>query len=50
VREYEGIVALIEAGAPRADIEAAARRHRAATLDAYLLHEHPDETLGLPAS
>jgi hypothetical protein len=27
----------------------AARRHRSATLDAYLIHEHPDEALGLPA-
>ncbi|MFF2053223.1 GntR family transcriptional regulator [Leifsonia sp. NPDC058194] len=40
VREHEGIVALIETGAPVDEIESAARRHRAATLDAYLEHEH----------
>lgn len=49
VHEHETIVALIEAGAPLGEIEKAARRHRAATLDAYMIHEHPDETLGLPA-
>ncbi len=49
VREHENIVQLIEHGAPLGDIETAARRHRSATLDAYLIHEHPDETLGLPA-
>ena len=49
VREHENIVRLIETGAPLAEIEEAARRHRSATLDAYLVHEHPDETLGLPA-
>ncbi|WP_395246070.1 GntR family transcriptional regulator [Agromyces sp. MMS24-K17] len=49
VREHEGIVALIAAGAPLGDIELAARRHRSATLDAYLLHEHPGEPLGLLA-
>ena len=41
---------LIEAGAPLGEIEKAARRHRSATLDAYLIHEHPDEALGLPDS
>ncbi|MDY6809650.1 MAG: GntR family transcriptional regulator [Actinomycetota bacterium] len=49
VREHENIVRLIEIGAPLREIETAARRHRSATLDAYLIHEHPDETLGLPA-
>jgi DNA-binding GntR family transcriptional regulator len=49
VREHENIVQLIETGAPLGEIEKAARRHRSATLDAYLIHEHPDETLGLPA-
>ncbi|MFT4135391.1 GntR family transcriptional regulator [Microbacterium sp.] len=49
VREHENIVGLIETGAPLGEIEKAARRHRSATLDAYLIHEHPDETLGLPA-
>ncbi|QEW02368.1 GntR family transcriptional regulator [Microbacterium lushaniae] len=50
VREHENILALIEAGAPLADIEHASRRHRSATLDAYLTHEHPGEALGLPTS
>lgn len=49
VREHENIVALIERGAPLGEIEKSARRHRAATLDAYMIHEHPDEALGLPA-
>ncbi len=49
VREHESILQLIENGAPLGDIEKAARRHRVATLDAYLIHEHPDEVLGLPA-
>lgn len=49
VREHENIVQLIEVGAPLGEIEKAARRHRAATLDAYMIHEHPDEALGLPA-
>jgi DNA-binding GntR family transcriptional regulator len=49
VREHEGILQLIEAGAPLGEIERAARRHRSATLDAFLIHEHPDEALGLPA-
>lgn len=49
VQEHAEIVALIERGAPLSEIETAARRHRAATLDAYLIHEHPDETLGMPA-
>jgi DNA-binding GntR family transcriptional regulator len=43
VREHDGLVALIEAGAPVADIERAAREHRSATLAAYLDHEHPGE-------
>ncbi|MFT4041526.1 MAG: GntR family transcriptional regulator [Gordonia sp. (in: high G+C Gram-positive bacteria)] len=49
VREHENIVRLIEIGAPLGEIEKVARRHRSATLDAFLVHEHPDETLGLPA-
>jgi DNA-binding GntR family transcriptional regulator len=49
VREHENIVHLIESGAPLGEIEKAARRHRSATLDAYMIHEHPDEVLGLPA-
>lgn len=48
VREHENILKLIEHGAPLSEIETAARRHRSATLDAYLIHEHPDEALGLP--
>ena len=48
MREHEGILQLIESGAPLGEIEKVARRHRAATLDAYMIHEHPDETLGLP--
>jgi DNA-binding GntR family transcriptional regulator len=49
VNEHENIVQLIENGAPLGEIEKAARRHRSATLDAYMIHEHPDESLGLPA-
>ncbi len=49
VREHENILRLIENSAPRGESEKAARRHRSATLDAYLIHEHPDEALGLPA-
>ncbi|WP_439591649.1 GntR family transcriptional regulator [Microbacterium sp.] len=49
VREHENIVQLIETSAPLGEIEKAARRHRSATLDAYMIHEHPDEALGLPA-
>ncbi|KJL35525.1 MAG: GntR family transcriptional regulator [Microbacterium sp.] len=49
VHEHENIVLLIEQGAPLGEIEKAARRHRSATLDAYMIHEHPDEALGLPA-
>ncbi|MFT4279895.1 GntR family transcriptional regulator [Microbacterium sp.] len=49
VHEHENIVRLIERGAPLGEIEKAARRHRSATLDAYMIHEHPDEALGLPA-
>ncbi|WP_424449068.1 GntR family transcriptional regulator [Microbacterium arborescens] len=48
VREHEQILALIERGAPLTEIEHAARRHRSATLDAYMTHEHPDQALGLP--
>ncbi|CDO08146.1 GntR family transcriptional regulator [Mycolicibacterium cosmeticum] len=49
VCEHDAIVDLIEAGAPLAEIENAARRHRTATLDAYMAHEHPGDTFGLPA-
>ena len=49
VREHENLVQLIETRAPLGEIEKVARRHRAATLDAYMIHEHPDEALGLPA-
>jgi DNA-binding GntR family transcriptional regulator len=49
VREHENIIQLIENSAPLGEIEKAARRHRSATLDAYMIHEHPDEALGLPA-
>jgi len=48
VREHDNILSLIERGAPLGEIELTARRHRSATLDAYLIHEHPDEALGLP--
>ena len=44
VQEHENIVARIEAGAPVAEIEAMARHHRAATLDAYLSHKHPGDS------
>ncbi|HET8927054.1 MAG TPA: GntR family transcriptional regulator [Microbacterium sp.] len=49
VREHEDIVRLIERGAPLGEIEQTARRHRATTLDAYMIHEHPGEALGMPA-
>lgn len=49
VREHENILRLIENSAPLGEIEKASRRHRSATLDAYMIHEHPDEALGLPA-
>ena len=49
VAEHEGILELIERGAPLSEIEQAVRRHRTGTLTAFLRHEHPDETLGLPA-
>ncbi|CAL4860641.1 GntR family transcriptional regulator [Microbacterium sp. MM2322] len=48
VREHEQILVLIERSAPLGEIEHAARRHRSATLDAYMIHEHPDQALGLP--
>jgi len=48
VREHENILRLIESGAALSTIENAARRHRSATLDAYMIHEHPEEALGLP--
>lgn len=48
VEEHEGILQLIESSAPIEEIERAVRRHRSGTLSAFLVHEHPDETLGLP--
>lgn len=48
VAEHEQILSLIEQGAPLAEIEMAARSHRSSTLDAYLAHEHPDQTNTLP--
>ena len=36
VSEHEELLALIEQGAPTSEIELSARRHRSATLDAYL--------------
>ncbi len=39
VAEHDEILRLIETGAPAAEVESAARRHRSATLDAYLDHE-----------
>ena len=48
VAEHENILQLIESSAPLDEVEKAARRHRSATLDAYLIHEHPDEAFGLP--
>lgn len=48
VREHEGIIVLIERGAPLAEIEKAARHHHTATLDAYLSHEHPGEAALVP--
>lgn len=47
VREHENLLALIERRAPLPEIESAARRHRSATLDAYLTHQHPGEDLDL---
>jgi DNA-binding GntR family transcriptional regulator len=48
VSEHENIMRLIETSAPMAEIEDAARRHRSATLDAYMVHEHPGGPLGPP--
>jgi DNA-binding GntR family transcriptional regulator len=48
VREHEELLGLIERGAPLDEIERAVRLHRTGTLRAFLAHEHPDETLGLP--
>ncbi len=47
VREHEHILQLVEHGAPPAEIEAAARDHRCATLRAYVSHEHPNEAADL---
>ncbi|MDN5796470.1 MAG: GntR family transcriptional regulator [Intrasporangium sp.] len=48
VREHELILRLIERSAPLDEIEDAARRHRSATLRAYLSHEHDHEAADLP--
>lgn len=48
VHEHESLLQLIERAAPLGEIERAARRHRCATLDAYVLHEHPDEAEAQP--
>lgn len=48
VREHEQIMILIETNAPLADIENAVRCHRTGTLDAFLVHEHPEENHPLP--
>ncbi|MGC3992831.1 MAG: GntR family transcriptional regulator [Propionicimonas sp.] len=49
VREHEEIIVMIENSAPLEEIEKAVRKHRTGTLSAYLVHEHPGESLGLPA-
>jgi DNA-binding GntR family transcriptional regulator len=41
VDEHDRLLALIESGADPADVEQYARRHRMATLDAYLSREEP---------
>ncbi|WP_125612678.1 GntR family transcriptional regulator [Specibacter cremeus] len=46
VAEHEELLRLLESGAPAADVERAARAHRAATLDAYLAHNAND---GVPS-
>ncbi|BCT76619.1 GntR family transcriptional regulator [Sinomonas cyclohexanicum] len=38
IEEHEALLSLIETGAPTGEIELAARRHRSATLEAYLAH------------
>lgn len=50
VAEHEQLLVLIEQGADPAEIERAARSHRSSTLDAYLAHEHPDQTNSLPVA
>ncbi|WP_028267759.1 GntR family transcriptional regulator [Arthrobacter sp. MA-N2] len=40
VQEHEALLQLIESGSNPDDIEKAARRHRSATLDAYLAHSN----------
>ena len=44
VDEHEGLLQLIESGADADSIEKAARRHRSATLDAYLAQTAPAES------
>lgn len=48
VQEHEDILRLIEDRAPLSEIEKAVRRHRCATLESYLVHEHPEEARDLP--
>lgn len=43
VQEHEGILQLIENGAPPREIEMAARAHRTATLTAYDQKKHPEK-------
>jgi DNA-binding GntR family transcriptional regulator len=50
VREHEQLLALVAERAPLGDIEQAVRRHRMGTLNAYLSHERPRDTLDLPTS
>ncbi|GAB3468226.1 GntR family transcriptional regulator [Kineococcus endophyticus] len=49
VAEHDALLDLIASGAPAAEVETAAREHRAATLRAVLVHEatarNPEETL-----
>lgn len=48
VREHAHILQLIEGNAPLSDIERASRRHRVATLDAFMIQEDPDDHITLP--
>ncbi|POH75453.1 GntR family transcriptional regulator [Arthrobacter glacialis] len=43
VAEHEGLLQILESGAPVEDIERAARAHRASTLDAYLARSTPEQ-------
>ncbi|MEO7126501.1 MAG: GntR family transcriptional regulator [Nakamurella sp.] len=48
VHEHEAMLRLIEDQAPLADIEHAARAHRNATLEAYLVRQHPGDVDAFP--